>query len=327
MTGPGPGLPWPGPEVPGRSGPPEAWQPRPYPQALRGPAHRWWRPLIGLVLVLAGLLVVLAGTVVALAAGVLLGLVPSGTAATSLDQWWVLLVTNLGLAALVPLALLTTWAAHRCRPGLTSSVVGRLRWRWLLAVAAVTVVLAAAAAVVLYAVDGRPSGRGTHVVALLLVVVLTTPLQAAGEEYLFRGWLSQAVGSLVRRAAVASVLAAAVSSVLFALAHGSQDPWLFVDRLGFGLLASYLAWRTGGLEAGVAVHAVNNLVVMVPAVLTGGLGSALAVTSASPGSVAIDLAWMAVVAVVVTVLARRRAVRRLTAPGDPGVLVPHRPLG
>ena len=33
-------------------------------------------------------------------------------------------------------------------------------------------------------------------VALALIVLFTTPLQAAGEEYAFRGYLLQAVGSL-----------------------------------------------------------------------------------------------------------------------------------
>ena len=36
---------------------------------------------------------------------------------------------------------------------------------------------------------------------LLLVVVLTTPLQSAAEEYLFRGYLSQAVAAWVRHPA------------------------------------------------------------------------------------------------------------------------------
>ena len=31
----------------------------------------------------------------------------------------------------------------------------------------------------------------------ILVILLLTPLQAAGEEYLFRGYLTQAFGSLV----------------------------------------------------------------------------------------------------------------------------------
>jgi membrane protease YdiL (CAAX protease family) len=39
----------------------------------------------------------------------------------------------------------------------------------------------------------------------------------------------------------------------------TQNLPLFVDRLAFGLLAAILVWRTGGLEAGIAAHVVNNV--------------------------------------------------------------------
>src|SRR5215203_3845856 len=47
------------PPVPAPAGPAEAWVPRPYSQLVRGPRHRWWRPLAGLGVLLglvAGLL-------------------------------------------------------------------------------------------------------------------------------------------------------------------------------------------------------------------------------------------------------------------------------
>ena len=65
----------------------------------------------------------------------------------------------------------------------------------------------------------------------------------------------QALGSLVAKPWFGVV----VSAVVFALLHGLQNPPLFVDRLAFGLLAGWLVWRTGGLEAGIAAHVVNNV--------------------------------------------------------------------
>ena len=47
-------------------------------------------------------------------------------------------------------------------------------------------------------------------------------------------------------------------AVLFALAHGAQDAPVFVDRLAFGLVAGILVIATGGLEAGIAMHVLNN---------------------------------------------------------------------
>ena len=93
----------------------------------------------------------------------------------------------------------------------------------------------------------------------VLVIVLLTPLQAAGEEFAFRGYLTQAFGGLfappARTCAGAAVL---LPAVLFALAHGAQDAPVFVDRLAFGLVAGVLVITTGGLEAGIAMHVLNN---------------------------------------------------------------------
>ena len=305
-------------------GPAEAWVQRPYPQLLRGPAHRWWRPLAGLGVVLVGLGAVFLWTGVVLAGAVGVGALDPTAVEESFDEWWVLLLTNIGLAALVPISMAAVWLGHRWRPGWTSSVVGRLRWRWMVVVSAASTAVLVVATLAVWVVTGPPSGSGSDVILLLAVVALTTPWQAAGEEYLFRGWMSQAVGSLARSPVVGAVLAAGLTSVLFALAHGGQNLWLFLDRLAFGLLASWLVWRTGGLEAAIAVHAVNNLIVFVPTILTGGLDEALLVTEAPPSLVAADIAAMLVLAVVVDRLARRRGVHRLF---DPPVLARPARLG
>ena len=145
---------------------------------------------------------------------------------------------------------------------------------------------------------------------LLVVVLLTTPLQAAGEEYAFRGWLSQVVGSWFARPVVAAVVAGGVSATLFAIAHGTQGPWLFADRFAFGVVASLLVWRTGGLEAAVALHALNNMVIFVPTVLTGGLAEAFETTSLPWYAFALDVVAMSVAVVVLDRLARRSRLQR-----------------
>ena len=306
------------------SAPAEAWVPRPYPQLLRGPAHRWWRPLAGLGLVLVGVGAVFVWTSAVLAGAAAVGLLDVTAVEQSFDEWWLLLLTNLGLAALVPISMAAVWLGHGWQPRWLSSVAGRVRWRWMGVVVATSTTVLVVATLVLWALTGSPSGSGSDVAVLLVVVALTTPLQAAGEEYLFRGWMSQAVGSLLRNAAAGAVLAAVLTSVLFALAHGGQNVWLFLDRLAFGLLASWLVWRTGGLEAAIAVHAVNNVVVFVPTIVTGGLDEALLVSQAPPSLVAADIVAMLVLAAVVDLLARRRRLRRLFVPP---VLARPAPLG
>ena len=128
-------------------------------------------------------------------------------------------------------------------------------------------------------------------------------------------------------------MAGAVSASAFALAHsvgGDQGAVVFADRFAFGVVASVLAWRTGGLEAGVAAHAVNNMVALVPVVLTGQLAAAL---TPGPGSLdllqlGVDVAVLAVLAVVLDALARRRGlVRTTTLPLPPGQRPPLPPAG
>ena len=130
------------------------------------------------------------------------------------------------------------------------------------------------------------------------MIILTSPIQAAAEEIFFRGYLMQALGSLVARPWFGVV----VSSVVFALLHGTQNLPLFVDRLAFGLLAALLVWRTGGLEAGIAAHVINN----VFAFLIAGLTTSIAALEGDQGD---HLAGRGV---------RRRRLRPLRRPGRTG---------
>ena len=83
----------------------------------------------------------------------------------------------------------------------------------------------------------------------MLVIVLLTPLQAAGEEYAFRGYLTQAFGGLFRRR-VRRPPPRHPRACCSRFAHGAQDAPIFVDRFAFGLVAGILVIATGGLEAG-----------------------------------------------------------------------------
>ena len=108
---------------------------------------------------------------------------------------------------------------------------------------------------------------GTALIAV--VVLLTTPLQAAGEEYVFRGYLLQAFGSLVRATGGwRSWSPPRCSRSRTAL----QNFPLFFDRFVFGLIAGWLVIRTGGLEAGIALHILNNFLAFGLALAFGDIG-------------------------------------------------------
>lgn len=245
------------------------------------------------------------------------------------EEFWTrpfgVLLNNLSLAMLIPVSMAGVWAGHRWSPRWLASVVGGIRWGWMAWCLAVTVAVSVPATVVFGALDGgmrwAPEDQALW---LLLVILLTTPLQAAGEEYLFRGWMLQGVGSLIPRALPAVLVSGTLSSVLFALAHGEQNVWLFVDRFVFAAVAVLLVHATGGLEAAVALHTVNNLSVMIVSVATGTFAAPLETTEADLLIVAVDVVLLVVIAALLVGLARWRRVCGVFQP-PPAPVLPSTP--
>lgn len=287
--------------------------------------------MVGLMFALGLLLA--TGTALLLAAVTAVAVFGAGTdpfADESLDPSTPLglLGTNLAIAMIIPAVLLTVFLVHRQRPGFVSSVVGRLRWSFLGLLLLVALTVSISSYLVTLVLPGgfddhgssEPPGAAT-LIALLAVILLTTPLQAAGEEYGFRGYLTQAISSWFDRPGSGAAFAAVVTATSFALAHGGQNPWLFGDRMAFGLVASWLAWRTGGLEAPIALHVSNNLVALVAATLTGQLKEALTGTAIDPLLAVVDVVTMVVFATAADRLSRRRQVAVVcdaSAVGYPG---------
>ncbi len=304
-------------------------EPMPYHLMLRTWTYSWWRPVVGLVLLLAGMLVVvpvlllpvlLIGTAVESGASSAQAYGDAVTASLSLEEVTVsgLLWLNLVLGGMVLWTWLLVRVLHQLRPRWLASVRPRIRWRFFVACLGLSVVALVAQVVVstLVPAGGDPSvGADVNpitgqTVALILVVVLTTPLQAAGEEYAFRGYLLQAVGSLSRRGWVALL----VSAVLFAMAHGLQNPPLFFDRFMFGLIAAWLVIRTGGLEAGIALHVLNNLLAFGGAILLGDVSDMLNVTEISWWNIPVTLTQSLVYVALVLWVARRMGLDDRTRP-------------
>jgi membrane protease YdiL (CAAX protease family) len=310
-------------EVPPAKGSLDSGDPsRPYLQVFLGSWHRWWRPWAGMALFT---LLSVAATIALLFGPVIAGVLDDDALASELDDPAVFGLLNLTLAALIPASLFTAWAVHRVRPGFVSSVVGRLRWGWLLAFHAIAfVVVIVSFALSSFIPVDEPSAAadiGGDLVPwatfapLALVILLTTPLQAAGEEYAFRGYLAQAIGAWARRWTWVPVL---VTSFLFALAHGPQDPALFVDRFLFGLVAAVLTIRTGGLEAAIALHVMNNVVVMLVSAAFGDLGRTLEAQNAPWSIVLVDGVQLGLFLAVVLVLTRGRMATSTDRPTSVG---------
>ncbi|GAA1377396.1 CPBP family intramembrane glutamic endopeptidase [Luteococcus sanguinis] len=209
--------------------------------------------------------------------------------------------SHLALALLIPIAILVTrWIAGR-HPKWLASVQPGVRWRYLLACFVIAAVLLNA--VLLVGRIGTPwqPDPQANVWGWLLLVLLTSPFQAAAEEVFFRGFLLQSFGALARNR-WAGVVA---SALIFALMHGTQNLPLFLDRLGFGLLAGWLVLRTGGLEAGIGCHVANNLFAFGWAAFFGGIATARTTQVIGWGNAASDLFGFALFAAIAWWLAGR----------------------
>lgn len=188
-----------------------------------------------------------------------------------------MIASHLALASMIIITMVVVRQLHFFHPKWLCSVQPGMRWRYLIVAAmAATVVLNAG-----YWLSraGQPFVVGTDASTplWLVAIIVFVPLQAAGEEFLFRGYLIQAIGAFSRFRA----LTVLVSAVIFALMHGTQDLPLFVDRFAFGLLAGALVIMTGGLEAAIAIHAVNNVFAFGYAAVGGGVAQVHAMQSSS----------------------------------------------
>lgn len=323
-------------------------EPTPYPLILRTWAFAAWRPVVGVLIVAVGGFVILP---IVLTPVLAIGIAIQGgnfdhEFNAALQQTKItpaaMLYLNLTIASLIPLTWVVVRWLHRLRPRWLMSVRPGIRWRFFVACLGLSVVAIIAQLIVasfLPADNSDVHGRLVHltgeVVALALVVIFTTPLQAMGEEYAFRGYAMQAFGSLgdavarrtgatPRRAQQVAVWTAILASAgLFALAHGVQNFPLFFDRFAFGLLAGYLVYRTGGLEAGIALHVWNNLVAFGFGIALGQVQKQLTETTASWWNLPLTVTQNGVYLLLVLLIARRMGVDNLTRPAEePGVLQP-----
>jgi hypothetical protein len=152
------------------------------------------------------------------------------------------------------------------------------------------------------------------VILLLAIVVLTTPLQSAGEEYGARGLILRSAASWFRRPWLAFAVGVIISSTLFSLAHFAADWWLIAYYFVFGASAAFAARGTGGLEAPVLIHATNNVLLFVPAVLYGQLSEGIDRSEGTGGPfILIPMALCVAAAIFSTWWARRNRVI-VTAP-------------
>lgn len=262
----------------------------------------WWTPLLvgllGVALYVTMLvIVVVAFALGALAAGVELTMFDVDVTFDLTDP--LLIAALLGSIALMwPAYLLASFIVNGRRVGLISSAAGRIRWGWMLvSLAAATVVagvITGVSALLPADVEGSVSGEiispaeNPQFWASLAVILLVVPFQAAAEEYVFRGYLMQAIGRWLKHPAFAILLPVP----LFVLGH-AYDPLGQASVAIFAIAAGWMTWRTGGLEAAIALHIVNNLLAFLL-----GLAGLADVNDSSPGVISFFVSFVMIAAYV-----------------------------
>jgi uncharacterized protein len=300
----------------------------PYHRIQRARARRgdWWRPILGVLTLTFG--VVVLAPIVILTAFMVGYAVQGADLEDSLNR---LIDTDnvtpaglayvfLVLASAIPISWAISRVIHGLPPRWLSSVAPRIRWGWFATCLGLAVVALAATLVVSgllpdqggAEMSGELNDFTSTTRDFALIVLLLTPLQAAGEEYAFRGYLTQAFGGLIPYAWVAVV----VPAVLFALAHGLGQSWpIFFDRFAFGLVAGTLVILTGGLEAGIAMHVLNNWVAFGLALAYGDMSSTLNPTGGTWWSIPVTLTQSLVYLGLAVLVGRRIGLQTSTRPG------------
>ncbi|TKK91503.1 CPBP family intramembrane metalloprotease [Herbidospora galbida] len=219
----------------------------------------WWKALV--VIIVPSLAMIVMQVVFYQLVGVIEGS-DDPLAATFTPLKFLAVNLSVGAAGLLAIGLLV-WTARvpwRSLISFPRAFDGRRLTEYLLGA---TLLAGAGIGVVALVAPEAPGwtafGVSATTIAILILTFSTTPIQAAGEELMFRSAALPAAASWVRAVRPALVVGLVVSSLAFAVMHGSTDPWLFGYYAVFGVCTGLMAIISRGLEAPIAFHVANNV--------------------------------------------------------------------
>lgn len=295
------------------------------------PGNRWYKPL--LVAVLAAVFYLIA--IVVLFVGFFLWALFALGADSDFNAWSDQLIDMntttgvlFGLISVIlmwPAAELATLCIYRRLFSSMFSLRGGMRWgrlgRYLLVGAAVWVVCAIVMVIFSDGAMGNLTSGivwNSQVLAMLIAIILLVPFQATAEEIVFRGLAMNIIGSWLRHPAWAVL----IPVPMFVAGHLYDLPGL-IDVGIFAVIVGTLTIITGGLEAGIAFHIVNNVFAFGLGVLA---GADLNATSAPTMEVVMSIAAPIIFGTVVVLDHRRRCGSSFRR-GGPTDREPMRPRG
>lgn len=254
-----------------------------YPAMLRGSRNRWWRPFVAFFVFVISFLILVS--IIGMFVG--FAMVAQGVTTTDPELMMEILLDTsnpmslfmllFSIVIMIPCAFLAQFVAFGQRPGSIMSVKRRMRWDLLGTMLLVVLPLWGAYLLATSVLtDQFRLDPQSNILVLLVISLIFAPLQSAAEEIVFRGAMVQSIGSWIASPVVAMVVGGIVSTAIFVPLHGAADPWIILDLVIFAVAAVVLTWKTGGLEAAIVYHAVNNTVLFVLNALSGGYMNSLA---------------------------------------------------
>ncbi|MBE6504284.1 MAG: CPBP family intramembrane metalloprotease, partial [Methanobrevibacter millerae] len=138
------------------------------------------------------------------------------------------------------------------------------KWNWKLYIISAAITLAVY--VIYFLAMGAASEMNlSKVSAISILLFIILPIfQAFAEEYLFRGFLMQTLGSWFKIPIVAVI----IQAVIFGIIHFQYNVTGMIGVLVSGIIYGFVTWYTKGLEISSALHAVNNLTIFIGILFT-----------------------------------------------------------
>lgn len=138
------------------------------------------------------------------------------------------------------------------------------KWNWKLYIISAAITLAVY--VIYFLAMGAASEMNlSKVSAISILLFIILPIfQAFAEEYIFRGFLMQTLGSWFKIPIVAVI----IQAVIFGIIHFQYNVTGMIGVLVSGIIYGFVTWYTKGLEISSALHAVNNLTIFIGILFT-----------------------------------------------------------
>ena len=219
--------------------------------------YKWYKPIlvfiVGLILLLIFQLIVVLAFCAVYDWNFIMQIVDGGYEVLNTEVGEIF--TDLGVIIMIPALYLATKIV-KDRP-FSSYASSRGGWNFKLYLKAL--IIPFVLFLIFQAIDiviGGPKGSNHFTISFFIISLILVPLQCIAEEYVFRGFFMQTLGSWIK----IPVLAIIIQAIIFASVHGYNSIGN-VEIFFSGLIFGFFAWKTNGIEVSSAIHTANNFTI------------------------------------------------------------------